>query len=167
APPPPPSKRAETPPPQPRPDPDRTFSLLCVNVDTAPEVLVALGQAKGFSCSQVPQQSSTTWTLTGSPASLQPLAVRGAYLQLEDPAAFARVVPPPLDKVQLRSGEIYGGKLVEDGRVRVVLETTPGPGVEAGRRPLTLSFPRRSVVRVIPAPCEAVSIHVVLKSRGD
>ncbi len=156
------------PPPKPRIDQDRTFALLCANVDTAPTTLVNLGNANGFAATQVPQQSAPTWTVSGPPASLQVLAVRGGEVSLEDPAAFARVVPPPLDKVQLRSGETYGGKLIEDNKARVVLATATSTGApSAAAKPLRLEFPRRSVVKVVKADCNPVAVHVVLKSRSD
>lgn len=165
------ARRAE-PEPKPTLDPDRTFMLLCESVETAPSALQQLAASRSFSAQPVAQLPNT-WTVTGSSAAIRVLASKGGELQVEDPTQFDKVVPAPMDKVQLRTGETYGGVLREEGRSQVVLATlgagpTPSdPGAAAGRKPLTLTFPRRSVVKVTRASTAPVTIYVVLRKRSE
>lgn len=78
-----------------------------------------------------------------------------AGLALEDPTSLDVLLPPPLDRVYGRSGEVYAGSLVQQGPAGVVLR--------AGE--LTIELPARSCVRVERAGSEPRELGVAVRRR--
>src|SRR5581483_9247146 len=102
-------------------DPDRTFTLLCADPETAGAALNEVALACNFGATP----GANGWTLVGRQSALRGL-LAGGDLQLEDPARFDEAVPEPVDKITTRTGEHYQGTIVEDSRAQIVLATSRG-----------------------------------------
>ncbi|HZU97643.1 MAG TPA: zf-HC2 domain-containing protein [Planctomycetota bacterium] len=90
-----------------RPDPENTLVLVTDVLDGVPAKIDHIAHSAGFAA--LPE-GPNAWALTGTPEAVRRIS---AELPAEDPAQLDVLVAPAMDRVLLRTGEVFTGTATE------------------------------------------------------